>query len=134
MLKTIKNAIKSAALEIGTFLKAPSAAQTQCLLYVFGVTFLVCGMTQLSFATGGGGSFDFAYDDSAFAQIIGLLLAYIEGAFGALLMIVAGIGAIFAAALGSYKAALSLLIVAIGAFILRSLVVGFFGDSVVEDP
>lgn len=133
MLKTIKNAIKSAALEIGTFLKAPSAAQTQCLLYVFGVTFLVCGMTQLSFATPGG-SFDFAYDDSAFAQIIGLLLAYIEGAFGALLMIVAGIGAIFAAALGSYKAALSLLIVAIGAFILRSLVVGFFGDSVVEDP
>ena len=131
MLKTIKNAIESAALEISTFVKAPSAAQTQCLLYVFGVTFLVCGMTQLSFASDG--TFNFSYEDEAFGQIIAMLLQYIEGAFGALLMIVAGIGAIFAAALGSYKAALSLLIVAIGAFILRSLVVGFFGAEVIGD-
>ncbi|MCB0344377.1 MAG: hypothetical protein KDD66_04645 [Bdellovibrionales bacterium] len=50
----------------------------------------------------------------------------IEGNLGSLIMIVAGLLAIIAASLGSYRAATSMLIVAVGAFILRSLVVIFF--------
>ena len=41
-------------------------------------------------------------------------------------MVTAGLGAIVTAALGAYRAAVGLLVVAIGAFILRSLVDIFF--------
>ena len=57
------------------------------------------------------------------------LLTLIEGALGALVMITAGIGAIVAAAMGAYRAAVGMLVVAVGAFILRSLVALFFGDE-----
>jgi len=50
----------------------------------------------------------------------------IEGNLGALVMVVAGLAAIISAAFGVYRAALSLLIVAVSAFILRSLVEIFF--------
>ena len=52
-----------------------------------------------------------------------------EGAFGALVMVVAGLGAIVAAAMGAYRAAVGMLVVAVGAFILRALVSLFFGDN-----
>ncbi len=59
----------------------------------------------------------------------GNMLRFIEGSFGALVMISAGIGAIVAGAFGAYKAAISLLFVALGAFILRALVSLFFGTG-----
>ena len=43
-------------------------------------------------------------------------------------MAAAGIGAIMSAAFGQFKASLSLMVVAIGAFILRSLMGTFFND------
>ena len=43
-------------------------------------------------------------------------------------MVAAGLGTIISAAFGQYRAALALLVVAIGAFILRSLVTTFFND------
>ena len=49
------------------------------------------------------------------------ILCMIEGNFGALLMVVAGLGTIMAAALGSFKTASSLLVVACASFILSSL-------------
>jgi len=58
---------------------------------------------------------------------VGLLFRLIEGAFGALIMVVAGLGAILAAAMGAYRASLGMLVVALGAFILRALVSLFFG-------
>ncbi|MCB0361010.1 MAG: hypothetical protein KDD44_15280 [Bdellovibrionales bacterium] len=54
------------------------------------------------------------------------LFQLIEGNLGSLIMIVAGLGVIISASLGSYRTALSLLVVSLGAFILRSLVVIFF--------
>ncbi len=54
------------------------------------------------------------------------LLTLTEGNLGALIMIVAGIGTIIASAFGAYRAATSLLVVSIGSFVLRSLVVIFF--------
>jgi len=59
----------------------------------------------------------------------GNMLRFIEGSFGALVMVGAGLGAILAGAFGAYKAAISLLFVALGAFILRALVSLFFGGG-----
>ena len=64
--------------------------------------------------------------DFRFAELTGRLFALIEGNAGALVMVIAGIAALVSAAFGAFRAAISLLVVAVGAFILRSLVVIFF--------
>ncbi len=69
------------------------------------------------------------WDQTRVAQAAEFLLSMIEGALGALVMIVAGIGAIVAAAMGAYRAAVGMLVVAVGAFILRTLVTLFFGEN-----
>jgi len=51
---------------------------------------------------------------------------------GALVMAAAGIGAIFSAAFGQYKAAMGLMIIAVGAFILRSFMSTFFNDDNIQ--
>ncbi len=50
------------------------------------------------------------------------LLSYIEGGFASLVAAAAGLGAIIAAAVGGFKAAWGLLVVSVGAFILRSYI------------
>ena len=102
------------------------------LLLVLGVVLIAGGVMEMSVAqgTGGGptGSFTEAqYDDELVRNGVGNLFRLIEGAFGALIMVVAGLGAIIAAAMGAYRAALGMLVVALGAFILRALVSLFFG-------
>ena len=72
---------------------------------------------------------DPSYDGVLERYATGNMLRFIEGSFGALIMISAGIGAIVAGAFGAYKAAISLLFVALGAFILRALVSLFFGGG-----
>lgn len=72
---------------------------------------------------------DSDYDDRLQRNATGNLFRLIEGAFGALIMVVAGLGAIVAAAMGAYKMALTCLVVAVGAFILRALVSLFFGTD-----
>ena len=69
------------------------------------------------------------YDDRLSRNATGNLLRFIEGSFGALVMVASGIGAIVAAAFGAYKAAIALLFVAVGSFILRALVSLFFGTN-----
>jgi len=54
------------------------------------------------------------------------VLAIPEGSFGALIMIAAGLVAIVAGALGSYKLALSTIAIGAGAWILRPIVSLFF--------
>jgi hypothetical protein len=72
---------------------------------------------------------DGPYDDTLQRNAVGNLFKYIEGSFGALIMTAAGIGAIVAASMGAYKAAIGILVVAIGAFILRAFVSLFFGTD-----
>ncbi len=72
---------------------------------------------------------DIPYDDTLQRNAVGNLFKFIEGSFGALVMTIAGIGAIVAAAMGAYKAAVGIMVVAIGAFILRALVSLFFGTD-----
>lgn len=60
---------------------------------------------------------------------VGALFRLIEGSFGALVMVVAGLGAIISAAMGAYRATIGMLVVALGSFVLRALVSLFFNSD-----
>lgn len=105
------------------------------LLLLLGVVLLSSGLVEISLAQGGGptGSFsEAAYEDDLVRNSVANLFKLLEGAFGALIMVVAGLGAIVAAAMGAYRAAVGMLVVAVGAFILRALVSLFFGADYVD--
>jgi hypothetical protein len=98
------------------------------ILLTFGAILLVGGLLDFSHAA----SQSFAdpdFNDELIRNSVGNLFGLIEGAFGALIMVVAGLGAIVAAAMGAYRLAVSMLVVAVGAFILRALVSLFFGQD-----
>jgi hypothetical protein len=73
------------------------------------------------------------YNDQRFAEAANAILSYLEGSFGALVMVVAGLIAIISAAFGQYRAAMGCLIIAVGAFVLRSFVSTFFNDGNIMD-
>ena len=104
------------------------------ILVFFGVTILFLGLHALASANDGlTGSYSEAdFDDILIRNSVGNLFMLIEGAFGALIMVVAGLMAIIAAAMGGYRTALGMLVVAVGAFILRALVSLFFGTDFPE--
>lgn len=112
------------------YLYAYISLQTKRYAVPFLVLLVFSCVEVLAQTTGPGptGSFsEAALDDSLIRNAVGNLFKLIEGAFGALIMVVAGILAIIAAAMGGYRAALGMLVVALGAFILRALVSLFFG-------
>ena len=103
-------------------------SSSSLILFLLGLSLLVIGIQEIAQA-GSATTFSRAeYNPELIQLAVGNLFALIEGSFGALIMVVAGLAAIIAAAMGSYKAAVSLLVVAVGAFILRALVSLFFGD------
>jgi len=97
--------------------KEQSNKYSELSLFVLGLGLLYVGGTSLAYA--GSGSYGEACN--------GILLL-VEGTFGALITAVAGIGAIIASAVGGFKMAWSLIVVAVGAFILRSYITLFNGD------
>ena len=102
------------------------------LMLLLGIGLLTGGLVEFSAAQAGtaSGSFSEAdFDDTLIRMSVGNLFRLVEGAFGALVMVVAGLGAIVAAAMGAYRAAVGMLVVAVGAFILRALVSLFFGTD-----
>ena len=80
----------------------------------------------------GTGSLQTEYNDARLADAVNAILTYVEGTFGAMVMVAAGVGAILSSAFGQYRAALGLLVVAVGAFILRSLIGTFFNDTNIQ--
>ena len=97
------------------------------LLFLTGFLLLVFGLSgiaaaQETFSEAG-------FNDTLVRNAVGNLFRLIEGAFGALIMIIAGLIAIIAAAMGAYRASVGMLVVALGAFILRALVSLFFGED-----
>ena len=136
MFKKIKNVYANANLKIGAALNAPTKTQTQVVLFLIGVGLLSGGITEMASAASGSngqGALTLEYNDTRLTQAVNLVLSYIEGSFGAMVMVVAGLSAIISSALGQYKAALGLLIVAVGAFILRSLIGAFFNDANIQE-
>ena len=117
---------------------APRKEVVQFLLFGFGITlFTLSGVVGAMAQTGTDGLDVTTYAPNAnfgrMDNMIGIIMALIEGRFGVLVMLCAGIGAIVSSAFGQYKAALSLLVVALGAFILRTLVTVFFNTSGIGD-
>lgn len=98
------------------------------LLFVLGLGLVLGGVAEISSAQSSTFS-ESDYNDTLVRNSVGNLFRLIEGAFGALVMVVSGLAAIVAAAMGAYRAAVGLLVVAIGAFILRALVSLFFGED-----
>ncbi|MCB0354922.1 MAG: hypothetical protein KDD64_15420 [Bdellovibrionales bacterium] len=113
---------------VGALSASPSKAQGQAMLFLLGVGLLTIGLIDGAAAQAGNGGV-ITYNDTRVSNSINAIMTYIEGSFGALVMIAAGIGAILSSAFGQYRAALGLLVVAVGAFILRSFVSTFFNDA-----
>lgn len=97
----------------------------QAVLFTCGIALIGAGLTADASAY----SSQAIYNDDRIAEAADVMLTYINGTFGALIMVTAGVFAIMSAAFGQYRAALSLLVVAIGSFILRSLVSTWFNDA-----
>lgn len=101
--------------------------EIKCLsLFTAGSALLVLGLQHYSAAD------PVTFDATEIQRGVCQLLALQEGSFGAMIMVVAGIGAIISSAFGAYRAATSMLVVALGSFILRALVALFFGSDVVS--
>lgn len=105
-------------------------------MFAAGAALLVGGMTELSHAGNNPANLgnlqtwsEAQFNQGLIKGAVGNLFWLVEGAFGALIMVVAGLGAIIAAAMGAYRAAVGMLVVALGAFILRALVSLFFGQD-----
>ena len=145
VIAKIRGGCLALAQKVGAWKVAPTAAQAQVLLFVVGVGLLSVGMAGASHAGSlvdiniGGGlnslqDHDITYNDSQVAQAVIAILTYLEGSFGALVMVTAGIAAILSSAFGQYRAALGCLVVAVGSFILRSFMNTFFNtESITGD-
>ncbi len=133
LLQKVKGSFLSTGQYIGAVFYAPTRGQSQIALFLLGVIILSGGLTIHAIAQGDVGS-DLVgeYNDERVSEAVNRIFAYIEGSFGALIMVAAGLGAIMAAAFGQYRAALGLLVVAVGSFILRSLVGTFFNTETIQ--
>jgi hypothetical protein len=138
MISKLKNKYVTASQRLSAAMVAPTERHARTALFVAGVAILAAGLSQDLYAQGlGGGGGSLATTQQVNSQRIQLavnaIMQYLEGAFGALIMAASGVGAIMAAAFGQYKAALSLMVVAVGSFILRNLITTFFNDSGLSD-
>ena len=125
ILEMVSKKCRSGAIYVGTALQAPSSRQVQGVLLLVGLLLLSGGMLEHAQAY----TQQAKYNDDRIAESVDLILTYVNGTFGALIMVSAGIAAIMASAFGQYKAALGLLVVAVGSFILRSLISTWFNDE-----
>ncbi len=121
MLEKIKSCYEGTCRYIGAMQIAPTKRQAQVCLLLLGLVILTAGSGLEAMAQNNSEINTDRIDKAA-----DKLLKAIQGPFGALIMIVAGIFAIVCAAMGSYKVALSLLVISLGAFILRSIIATFF--------
>ncbi len=127
MITKIKNAYVTLGQKFSAAMVAPTEKQARLALFVAGLAVLGLGLShEVSAQISSGAAIN--YNDDRINNAVNAIMTYLEGSFGALIMAAAGIGAIMSAAFGQYKAALSLMVVAVGAFILRSLMGTFFND------
>lgn len=132
VVSKLKGRTLEIAQKVGAAIAAPSSAQIQAVLFIVGAVVLSAGIAKGAIAQE---SFmedhEMTYNDSQIAQAVVAILTYIEGSFGALVMVGSGIAAILSSAFGQYKAALGCLVVAVGAFILRSVMSTFFNTTAI---
>jgi hypothetical protein len=140
--RSLRKGFRDFSLIVGAEVVAPSAKTIQMILFCFGVGLLFTGLLHPSYAARYPldyyappdiGDHGISYNDTQIAQAVVAILTYIEGSFGALVMVTAGIAAILGAAFGQYRAALGCLVVAVGAFILRSVMSTFFNTQGIDE-
>lgn len=130
MFKKMKKLYVTTGQYVGAVVAAPSKMQGLTFSFLAGLGILLVGSQDASIAQIGTETrYDIQYNDERIDTVINAVFTYLEGSMGALIMVGAGISAIVASAFGQYKAALGLLAVAVGAFVLRSLVGTFFNDD-----
>lgn len=132
MLEKIKSYYEGTCRYIGAMQIAPTKKQAQICLLLLGIVILTAGVGLEAMAQGGS-PLSSGIDASRITKASDKLLIAIQGPFGALIMIVAGIFAIVCAAMGNYKLALSLLVISLGAFILRSIIATFFNVGALSE-
>jgi uncharacterized membrane protein len=121
----IKNIFIDNCQKLAAMFSAPSRKHGQVGLLLLGLGLLVGGLSLDVLAQS-----EAEYNHERLDTAIEVIFQYIEGSFGALVMIASGIGAILSSAFGQYRAALGLLVVAVGAYILRSITDAFFDVDV----
>ncbi len=126
MITKMKNAYVTLGQKISAATIAPTEKHARLALFVVGVAILGLGLTQDGNAAIAG---ETTYNSDRIDNAVNAIMLYLEGSFGALIMAASGVGAIMSAAFGQFKAALSLMVVAVGSFILRSLISTFFNDT-----
>ncbi len=127
-MKSIKNIIEKTGREVYCFVTSPSNEQIQIVLFVAGVALLTAGLATGAIAQDDVGQ----YNADRINRAVGIIFTYLEGSFGVLVMVASGLGAILSSAFGQYRAALGCLVVAVGAFILRSIASTFFNVEEIE--
>jgi len=128
-ISNVSERIAATGQYVSALFLSPSRAQGQIMLFLMGITLLGTGLVMEAIAQTGAGDIDASaatYNSERLNESLQVIFGYLEGSFGALIMVSAGIGAILSSAFGQYRAALGLLVVAVGAFILRSLTTAFF--------
>jgi len=129
-MKSIKEKYVEVCQKIGAMKVAPTSKTANTAMFLFGITVFTVGLARVAHANELASEAPGVYDDTRMGEAVALMFRYMEGTFGALIMTAAGFGAILSSAFGQYKAALGLLIIAVGTFILRSFITTFFN---VED-
>jgi hypothetical protein len=125
MIVTIKTRYTSACQAMGKK-NSPSSTTIQLGLFMLGVALITSGIALDASAQY---AFKANYNDARIAESADVIVTFINGAFGALIMVASGIGAIISGAFGQYRAALGLIVVSVGSFIVRSLISTWFNDS-----
>jgi type IV secretory pathway VirB2 component (pilin) len=92
-------------------------------LLLIGVMFLTFGLVNLSIADGVGEA------TIIIQKQLCNILKLLEGAFGALVMVVAGLAAVVTAAMGAYKMAMSCVVIACGSHLVQAFMILFFDDQ-----
>lgn len=128
MLTKFKKTYQTIGQYAGAAYSAPSKLQGLSMCFLAGLGMILIGSQDPSFASTTT-RYDIQYNDQRIDTVINAIFTYLEGSFGALIMVASGIGAIVSSAFGQYRASLGLLVVAVGAFVLRSLVGTFFEDN-----
>jgi hypothetical protein len=125
MKTKITDSLLTLAQKVYTAAITPTEKQVRTTLFFAGVSLLVLGLSVdglAQFTTTN-------YNDFKIANTRDVVMTYLEGSFGALIMVIAGLVCIIAATIGRYKVALLYLGLAVGGFITRSMIGTFFDDN-----
>ncbi|MCO6430528.1 MAG: hypothetical protein J5J00_06675 [Deltaproteobacteria bacterium] len=82
---------------IGAAMHAPSHCQMQAVMFAGGLLLLLLGLNAESFAR------PILVNQERFCEATNAVLTYVEGSFGALVLVAAGVGAIMSAAFGQFR-------------------------------